>query len=285
MTLKILLSYCTVNSYLIDQMDVDSAFLNGPVKTEIYIKQPKGYALDPGKVCKLEKALYGLRESLLYWYETFDNHVKNLGFKRSSYDNCLYVKRANRKSIYLLVFVDDLLICADNQNEINEIKKSLMSKFTMKDLGKAKSYVGIEIYYDRNKGEMFLSQKQYIESLCAKYVIENSKRYETAMENNLKIDQAVETDETIKFRNLIGELFYLSTGTRPDVTYSVNYLSRFQQCYNKTHFKYPLRVLKYLINTKNLRLKHGRDNLNKEIDCYVDSDFAGDTTDKKSTSG
>lgn len=105
------------------------------------------------------------------------------------------------------------------------------------------------------------------------------------METGLKLTQASEIDENIKYRNLIGELLYISTGTRPDIAYATNYLSRYQSCYNATHFKYAMRVLKYLYLTKNLKLTF-YDNLECEVlDCMVDSDFAGDNVDRKSTTG
>ena len=105
------------------------------------------------------------------------------------------------------------------------------------------------------------------------------------MESNLKLEQASETDKNIKYKNLIGELLYISTGTRPDIAYSVNYLSRYQSCYNQTHYKYAMRILKYLYKTKDLKLTYC-DTVNSEIlDCMVDSDYAGDTVDRKSTTG
>ena len=86
-------------------------------------------------------------------------------------------------------------------------------------------------------------------------------------------------------RNLIGELLYISTGTRSDTTYSVNYLSRFQSCYDSTHFKYAMRILKYLYKTKHLKLTYCCNSNKDKLDCMVDSDFAGDNINRKSTTG
>lgn len=208
-----------------------------------------------------------------------------MNFVRSNYDYCLYVNRASKDPIYILIFVDDLLICCKNKNKIEEIKTSLVKRFAMKDLVKVKNYIGIDIDYSVDKKVMTLNQTKYIESLAAKYDLEYAKLYDTPMETNLKLEQAKEVDKNIKYRNIIGELLYISTGTRPDVAYSVNYLSRFQSCYNRTHYKYALRVLKYLYKTKDLKLTY-YDNIDTEIlDCMVDSDYAGDNVDRKSTSG
>jgi len=211
--------------------------------------------------------------------------VQKLGFTGSKFDNCLYVKRENKKSVYLLVFVNDLLICSSNQYKINEVKKSLLNRFSMKDLGQVKGYIGIEIKYDVSKHEMNSSQKKYIKPLCSKYKLDDSKLYKTPMETNLKIEQAKEIDESIKYRNLIGELLYISSGTRPDIAYSVNYLSRFKNCFDKTHYKYAMRILKYLIDTKDVKLRYKKNLIFDKTDCFVDSDFAGHNVNQKPRSG
>ena len=132
---------------------------------------------------------------------------------------------------------------------------------------------------------MTLSQTKYIESLAVKYTIENSRLYKTPMEKNLKIEKAENCETEIKYRNLIGALLYISSGTRPDISQSVNYLSRFQNSCNETHWKYALRILKYLYLTKELSLQYKRNENCNLIDSYVDADWAGDNIDRKSTSG
>ncbi|KAK2577963.1 hypothetical protein KPH14_012263 [Odynerus spinipes] len=152
-------------------------------------------------------------------------------------------------------------------------------------MGQVKTYLGIDIEYDEKKSEMSLSQKNYIESLVRKYELESAKLYATPMEQNLKCNPAESLCENIQYRNLIGVLLYLSTGTRPDISYSVNYLSRFQNCYDNSHYKYALRILKYLYLTKDLKLNFKRNLDNDLVDCFVDADWAGDPTDRKSTTG
>ena len=155
----------------------------------------------------------------------------------------------------------------------------------MKDLGKVGNYIGIDIDYSKDRSKITLSQKKYIESLAVKYNLENAKLYDTPMEANLKLGQAKEIDKSIKIRNLIGELLYISIGMRPDITYPVNYLSRYQSCYDAMHYKYAMRILKYYYKTKDLKLTF-YDNLEYEmLDCMVDSDYAGDNIDRKSTTG
>lgn len=284
-TLKLLLSFCCQNGLIIEQMDVETAFLNSKVKSEVYVNQPAGYENGTTKVYKLMQALYGLRESPRSWYECFNRSMEEMKFKRSKYDYCLYINRENMEVTFILLFVDDMLICSNKLENVKRTKLELSKRYKMKDLGKVKTYIGIYVDYDLDKREMKLSQTKYIESLAMKYNLENAKLYHTPMETNLKITPAVSIDNRIKYRNLIGEVLYVSTGTRPDVSFSVNYLARFQNCYDATHYKYALRILKYLYLTKGLKLTYRKDNKADILDCMVDADWAGDFVYRISTSG
>ena len=284
-TLKLLLVYCLQNQLEIEQMDVVAAFLFGKIKSIVYVNQPEGFEKEKNKVYKLLKSLYGLQESPRMWYECFNQYMIEIGFKRSNYDYCLYANNNYKDTIYVLLFVDDLLICCKNKKLIDEIKVKLKERFKMKDIGRIGKYIGIEVKYDSEKGEMSLSQENYIKSLETKYNLIDAKKYNTPMEANLKLYPASEVDVKIKYRNLIGELLYISTGTRPDIAFSVNYLSRFQDSYDETIYKYALRVLKYLCLTKGLKLVYIKREKNEILDCMVDADWAGDCNDRKSTTG
>ena len=102
------------------------------------------------------------------------------------------------------------------------------------------------------------------------------------MEQNLKLEPAQEINENLKYRNLIGALIY-NSGTRLDISYSVNYLSRFLNCFDETHFKYALRILKYLYLTKDLKLRYKKIDTSDILECYVDADW--NCIDRKSTTG
>lgn len=285
-TLKLLLSLCCHKGFQIHQMDVEAAFLNGPIVSEVYIKQPLGYSNveNSNNVLCLKKSLYGLKESPRNWYECFNDFISTLDFERNRFDYCLYSTKDNVNQIFIILFVDDLLICGKNSNAIADIKRKLSEHFEMKDLGKVSSYLGIEINFDVGKRIMTLSQERYIESLAIKYNVTNSKLFDTPMEMNLKLEKAEMPDPNVKFRNLIGALLYVIAGTRPDITFSVNYLSRFQSAYSCTHYNYALRILKYLCRTRNLKLTY-RFSSSCKLDVYVDSDWAGDVVDRRSTTG
>lgn len=283
-TLKSLLAICCSRGYHVHQMDVQTAFLNSAIRSEIYVEQPKGCIKEKekNKVYRLKKSLYGLKESSRNWYNCFSDFILSLNFKRSLYDSCLYFN--NESDIYCIIFVDDILICGEDIKKVENIKVQFKERFKMTDMGNVNSYLGIQINYNKKKRIMALSQSKYIESLAKKFKVNNSNVKYTPMEQNLKL-QPGELNENINYRNLIGALLYVSICTRPDISFSINYLSRFQACCDETHYKHAERVLIYLYHTRNMALTFNINNVENLIDCFVDSDWASDVVDSKSTTG
>ena len=120
----------------LEQLDVKTAFLPGKLEEDIYIDQPEGFIV-PGKenfVCKLKRSLYGLKQSPRQWNKRFDSFMVSHGFKRSKFDSCVYIKHVNGSPIYLLIYIDDMLIAAKSRVEIAKLKKLLSSEVDMKDL-------------------------------------------------------------------------------------------------------------------------------------------------------
>ena len=152
-------------------MDVKTAFLNGDLEENVYMAQPKGFVME-GKErlgCRLKKSIYGLKQASRQWYLKFDQTIKNFGFKDNVEDNCVYAKFKNGKFIFLVLYVDDILLASSDVSLLLETKKFLSSKFDMKDLGEASFVLGIEIHRDRSKGVLGLSQKAYIEKILKKF--------------------------------------------------------------------------------------------------------------------
>lgn len=163
------------------------------------------------------KALYGLKKGLRSWYECFNEFLQNLKFRRNESDYCLNINCENGEFIYILIFVDDMLICSKNKKLIDVVKKNLSERFMMKDMGKVINYIGIDINIEKSKNTLTLNQTKYIKSLTSKCRLELAKNHNTPMEVNLKLKCAEKLNQSIKYRNLIRELLYISTGTRPDV--------------------------------------------------------------------
>ena len=127
------------------------------------MEQPEGFVVD-GKenhVCKLRKSLYGLKQDLRQWYLKFESVIENQGYKKTSSDHCVFFQKfSDDDFIILLLYVDDMLIVGKNKSRIAILKKELSNSFAMKDLGPAKKILGIQIYRDRHKKMLSLSQKE-----------------------------------------------------------------------------------------------------------------------------
>ena len=124
--------------------------------------------------------VYGLKQSPRQWYKRFDSFMTSHDFKRSSFDSCVYFKKNSDGSfVYLLLYVDDMLIAAKDKWEIRKVKAQLSEEFEMKDLGPAKKILGMEILRDRKESKLYLSQKGYIEKVLCRFNMQNAKPIST----------------------------------------------------------------------------------------------------------
>jgi len=141
-----------INNLELEQLNVKTAFLHGDLEEQIYMKQPEGFEVvgKENHVCLLKKSLYSLKQSLWQRYKKFNSFMVSINFSRSNYDSCIYFKElSSREFIYLLLYVDDMLIATSNMEEIVRLKEQLGSAFEMKDLGATKRILGMEILRDR----------------------------------------------------------------------------------------------------------------------------------------
>lgn len=276
-TFRVLMAVVNHENMHAHQMDVKTAFLNGKLNQDIYMEQPG--------VCKLNKALYGLKQSPRLWNERFNSFILSLGLKRSESDSCLYIHITKDGKLFLLIFVDDMIIISNDLEVIKLIKKNLSAEFEMTDMGEVKTFLGIHIDRDVNKGVMKLSQEQYSKDILTKFEMINCKPSGTPMEVKLKlINGSIETSSK-PYRELVGCLLYLSLTTRPDLAASARYFSQFQNNFTDDHFTYAKRILRYINGTKSFGLRYERDQNSKILVGYADSDYASDETDRKSVSG
>ncbi|KAL3505151.1 hypothetical protein ACH5RR_034992 [Cinchona calisaya] len=174
----------------LEQFDVKIAFLHGELEEQIYMRQPQGFEVErkENHVCLLKKSLYGLEQSLRQWYKRFDSFMLGHGYSRSMYDNCVYFQKLNDDSfIYLLLYVDDILITVKSSIEIHTLKAQLSSEFEMKDLGAPKKILGIEIKRDRGAMKLFLAQKHYLEKVLEKFSMKNAKPVSTPLTSHFRL--------------------------------------------------------------------------------------------------
>lgn len=151
-TFRVFTVIATKLNCAIYQMDVTGAFLYGDINEEVFISLPKGAYENDKNIVKLNKSLYGLKKSPKYWNDKFNSVMINQGFIRSQNDPCLYYRCCNVKKIYVLLYVDDLLIFGSNLNDIDDLKSVLNKEFEMKDLGCLTNFLGIDVKQDCNSG-------------------------------------------------------------------------------------------------------------------------------------
>ncbi|KAK1686989.1 hypothetical protein QYE76_047837 [Lolium multiflorum] len=231
----------------LEQLDVKTAFLHGELEEEIYMDQPEGFVV-PGKedlVCKLKRSLYGLKQSPRQWYKRFDSFMLAHEFKRSKYDSCVYIKFVNGSPIYLLLYVDDMLIAAKRKKEITTLKSQLSSEFEMKDLGAAKKILGMEITRDRKSSVLFLSQQNYIQKVLHRFNMHDAKSVSTPIASHFKlsalqcpsIDEDIEYMSRVPYSSAVGSLMYAMVCSRPDLSYAMSLVSRYLADPGKKHWR------------------------------------------------
>jgi hypothetical protein len=169
-------------------VDVKTAFLNGDLYEDVYMTQPKGFVVK-GKEhmgCHLRKSIYDLKQESRQWNIMFDVIIKKFGFKANIEDNYVYVKFNKGKFIFLVLYVDDILLASNDVRLIQETKYILSSNFDMKDLGEASYVLGIQIHRDRRNGVLSLSQKAYLEKILKKSNMHASKATPTPIQKGDK---------------------------------------------------------------------------------------------------
>ncbi|RWR73399.1 Gag-protease-integrase-RT-RNaseH polyprotein [Cinnamomum micranthum f. kanehirae] len=276
------------------QMDVKTAFLNGNLEEEVYMEQPEGFIKQSEKklVCKLKKSIYGLKQASRQWYIKFNCVITAFEFTENVVDHCIYLKISGSKFIILVLYVDDILLASNDLGIIHETKEYLRNNFDMKDMGEATFVIGIEIYRDRSRGLLGLSQEAYIKTVLKRFRMEECKAQNTPMIKGDKFCKAqcprneIERIEMNKFpyAAAIGSLMYAQTCTRPDISFAVGMLSRYQSDPGMPHWVGVKKVLRYLSGTRNYMLSYRRSD-RLEVIGYSDADFAGCLDSRKSTSG
>ena len=222
-----------------------NAFLHSDLEEEIYTEQPDGFEVK-GKeqlLCKLKKSLYGLKQAPRQWYKKFDSFMVSHGYKKTSSDHCVFIKRySDDDFIILLLYVDDILVIGHNMSKIDKLKEELSKSFAMKDLGSAKKILVMKISRDRKNNLLWLSQEDYIEKVLERFNMSKAKPVISPLAGHFKLSaKKYSTSEKkadmskVPYASAVGSLMYAMVCTRPDIAYSVGVVSRFLSNPNKEH--------------------------------------------------
>ena len=251
------------------------------------MKQPESFEVK-GKehlVCKLNKSLYGLKQSSRCWNSVLDEHLKSIGFTQTESDPCIYVKEEDGDTLIVAIHVDDIILAGKTDEKIAKVKESIAERFQVKDMGELKYILGLQVIQE--DGKVWIGQPTYTASIIKKYGMENCKPVETPVDLSSKLVSAMEDSELFnkeEYQSAVGSLLYLSSATRPDITFAVNNVAKFSANPTNEHWTAVKRIFRYLKGTVNYGLLYSE---NASPDCvgFSDADWAGDLNDRKSTSG
>jgi hypothetical protein len=285
-SVRVLLALAAQEGWPVHHMDVKSAFLNGDLKEEVYVRQPRGFAIagEEDKVYRLHKALYGLRQAPRAWNEKLDATLKEMGFQQSSHEATMYRRSSGRAILLVGVYVDDLIITGTDEKEVAAFKAQMMKAIEMSDLGLLSFYIGVEVR--QSASGVNLRQTHYAERIMELGGMEGCNPAATRMEERLKLSRfsTAEAVDPTHYRRLIGSLRY-QVHTRPDIAFTVCFVSRFMEKPTMEHLAAVKRILRYLAGTLDYRLQFTRDPDSARFVGYCDSDLGGDIDTSKSTTG
>ncbi|UYV75574.1 hypothetical protein LAZ67_13000650, partial [Cordylochernes scorpioides] len=266
-------------------LDVKTAFLHGDLDKELYMELPEGlHTKQTNKVCKLKKAIYGLKQAGRSWNTKIASTLIKNNFKQSIVDPCLFTKNEENHSIYLILYVDDMLLASDSEIIIQNTVKTLEKEFEIKNLGDPTQFIGIEISRNR-EGELLLSQKNKIQELVERYNLQEAKPTFTPMESGYPgISDEKLLPNNVQYQQLIGSLLYLSVVSRPDIAAPVCILSSRNQNPRNCDWNAEKIIVRYLKTTKELELRISNQKP-PTLEAYSDATWASDNTDRKSLSG
>jgi hypothetical protein len=191
-SVRILLAIPAYYGYEIWQMHVKTAFLNGHVSEDVYMTQPEGFVdlENAGKICKLQRSIYGLKQASRSWNIRFDEVVKGFRFIKNEEEPCVYKKASGSTLVFLVLYVDDILLIGNDIPMLEAVKTSLKRSFSMNDLGEAAYVLGIKIYRDRSKRLNGLSQDTYIDKILNQFNMQDSKKGFLPMSHGITLSKS-----------------------------------------------------------------------------------------------
>jgi histone deacetylase 1/2 len=269
------------------QLDVKNAFLHGVLEEEVYMRQPPGYEnkSSPHFLCKLDKALYELKQAPRAWYSRLSSKLLALGFFASKSDTSLFIYRKSNVTIFMLIYVDDIIVASSSQTATDALLRDLSQDFALKDLGDLNFFLGVEVRKVDNG--IVLNQSKYAHDILARVGMTDCTGVPTPLSSSERITaqqgDLLGPDDSSKYRSLVGALQYL-TLTRPDISFAVNKVCQYLHAPSTVHWATAKRILRYVKHsvTVGLTFMRSRSTL---VSAFSDADWAGCVDDRRSTGG
>ena len=284
-SLRTLLAIAAIEDLEVHQMDVSTAYLAGKLQEIIYMEAPLGIAGASNKVCRLKKGLYGLKQSGRVWNQRIVTELKDAGMTATDSEPSVWYTKDY--DLILALYVDDIFLFGRGTQQINWIKGFLTERFDIKDLGPASMALGIRIRRDRAQRKLWIDQSHYVRQMLKGYG--ECKGVATPIDGYESIRPTTEQDQafanTRAYQHTVGEMNWLVRGTRLDLAFSTHGYSQFCQQPMERHWTGTRRIQKYLRYSESLSICYGGQPNALTLYGYSDSDFASDTSDRRSTMG
>ena len=232
------------------------------------------------------KSLYKLKQLGRKWYLEAAKGLAELGLHPTFADACVFVSKD--KNLIVGLYVDDMVILADDLAVIREFKGAIAKRWEIKDLGEVKRILGLEVTRNRQAKSIRIAQLEFADEIVNEYGLADARPAKTPSGNLESLEPTSENDrlaDVDRYQRVIGQLMYLMRGTRPDICFTVSRLSRYVAKPAEKHWKCALQVLRYLKGTRKYGVAYSSQEASQKLEGYVDSDYAGDRTDRKSTYG
>ncbi|TQE05315.1 hypothetical protein C1H46_009090 [Malus baccata] len=246
-TIRLILPIVIHYNWPLRQLDVQNAFLHGSLNEDVYMRQPPGFvdSQRPTHVCKLQRSLYGLKQAPRAWFHCFSQHLENLGFVSSHADSSLFTFFDGSVVLYLLIYVDDILITGNSTDHIARLIQQLGVLFSMKDLGPLHYFLGMEVH--RTAAGLHLTQAKYITDLLKRTNMLDCKPISAPAipGRRLSLSDGEPLSDLTEFRSVVGALQYLLF-TRHDIAFAVNQVCQFMHRPTTVHWVAVKRILRYL---------------------------------------
>jgi hypothetical protein len=285
-SLRTLLAIGAYLDWEIHQTDVVSAYPRSILHAEVYMRPPQGLQAVPGKVLRVKKSLYGLKQSGREWYLEACKGLEEIGLDPIFADTCIFVSKDQRLIVGL--YVDDMVILANDIKVVQSFKARLAKRWEIKDLGEVKRILGLEITRDRAKRTIKIAQTAYADEIIAEYGLTDAREAKLPSVSLRALEPASENDKLAdvdQYCRVIGKLMFLMRGSRPDICFMITRLSRYVAKPAEKHWRCTMQVLRYVKGTRESGISYSALEKRPRIEGYVDSDYAGDLTDRTSTYG
>lgn len=282
-TIRTVLAVAANEQLKLKQFDVKTAFLYGKLNDEIYMTQPDGFNDGSGRVCKLNKSIYGLKQSPRCWNARLVNFLTKTGLKQSIADPCLFVRNQQGRKLVVAIYVDDGLIAGSDDKLIDEFITQLKNEFQI-TVSQLENFLGMQIV-QKEDGTILVHQSSYVQKIIDRFNMTNANKVATPLVPGEITEDQSPPAKDVPYREAVGSLMFLMIATRPDLAYAVGKASRVLDKPKVSDWSAVKRIFKYLQGTKDYGIKFHPRWKPGQLEAYSDASYAEDRDSGRSTSG